>query len=139
MLKDDLYREKIKQIIHYYTTYMESEDYVFTGWELLKDPCKKASIAFSKRKRWIENKEESELKDLLSQETDKLVVVGNRSTDLYDAIQNKLHAIETNKCKGAIIRAKAKYITDREKSTTYFLSLENRKQSRSYINTLRQK
>lgn len=45
-------------------------------------------------------------------------------------IKNRLNATEHDKCKGAIIRAKAKYFTDREKSSTYFLGIEKSKQSK---------
>lgn len=64
---------------------------------------------------------------MLSGETSKLAEKENRNTDLYFAIKNRLDVIEHDKFKGAIIRAKAKYYTEREMSTTYFLSLEKLK------------
>lgn len=109
-------------------------------WEQLQTRCKGTSISFSKKKRWLEELEERTKRTALARNR-QIAVDDTRSTDFYCAIQNKFSAIEHNKLKAAIIRAKAKYVTESDKSTTYFLGLDKSKQSRAYTvyKTLRNK
>lgn len=43
------------------------------------------------------------------------------------------------KCRGAILRSKAKYALEGERCTAYFLGLEKIKQSKTYIHEIRNK
>ncbi|KAJ8004276.1 hypothetical protein DPEC_G00157130 [Dallia pectoralis] len=51
----------------------------------------------------------------------------------------ELERYEREKCRGAILRSKAKYALEGEKCTGYFLGLEKRKQSRTYIHEINNK
>lgn len=43
---------------------------------------------------------------------------------------------EKEKCKGAIVRSRAKYAVEGEKCTRFFLGLEKKKQSKIFISEL---
>ena len=54
-----------------------------------------------------------------------------------DRLKNKLDDWNTNKCKGAIIRSRDKWLEFGEKSSKYFLQLEKRNGKKKEINSVK--
>ncbi len=48
-------------------------------------------------------------------------------------LQEQLREIEDEKCKGGIIRSKAKYVVEGERSTKFFFNLEKHRQKADLI------
>lgn len=82
-------------------------------WDSVKLRIKKASINYTKERRWKENLEEKSLRDLLSKELVLLDLDPNRSTENYELCE--LSEIEQKRCRGAMIRCKVKEIIEGEK------------------------
>lgn len=57
----------------------------------------------------------------------------NINEDSLEALYTELKNMEKTKSEGAIIRSRAKYAVEGEKSTAFFLNLEKRKQEQCYI------
>ncbi len=57
---------------------------------------------------------------------------GGYSMEKYLEVKMALEKYEREKCKGAILRSKAKYALEGEKCTGYFLGLEKSRQSKTY-------
>lgn len=69
----------------------------------------------------------------MAEELEKIDKDPARSTIKYMSIRGELEAYEKDKCKGAIIRSRAQYAVEGEKCTAFFLGLEKKKQSRTYL------
>ena len=57
----------------------------------------------------------------------------NYNTEKCLELKEKFSKYEIDKCKGAIIRSKAKYFLKGEKCTLFFLGLEKSTQRRTYL------
>ncbi len=57
----------------------------------------------------------------------------------YLEVKMALEKYEREKCRGAILRSKAKYALEGEKCTGYFLGLEKSRQSKTYISEINTK
>ncbi len=83
-------------------------------------------------------KEERLLRERLREELVKAEDEEGYSMEKYLEVKMALEKYEREKCRGAILRSKAKYALEGEKCTGYFLGLETSRQSKTYtreINT----
>ena len=124
-LEQDDYKAGIKQLCTEVTNMIDIDD--IDKWELLKIKAKDFSINFAKcyrndMKTKIQNIE----KEIsLIEESDSLTFDMNRKRQL----ELQLSMLYDEKCKGAQVRSRAKWIKEGEKSTKYFFSLEKKHQS----------
>lgn len=64
---------------------------------------------------------------------------GKTYLEEYEIVRQELENLNELKTKGTLIRSKAKWIEEGEKSTKYFLQLENRNYKSKYIKCLQWK
>lgn len=108
-------------------------------WERMKNGIKSISIRYSKRRKERMMREEKVLRERLGVELGKAEDEEGYSMEKYLEVKMELDRFEKEKCRGAILRSKAKYTLEGEKCTGFFLGLEKRKQSRAYINEINNK
>lgn len=85
-------------------------------------------------------KEEMLLRERLREELVKAEDEEGYSMEKYLEVKMALEKYEREKCRGAILRSKAKYALEGEKCTGYFLGLEKRRQSKTqYISEINTK
>jgi len=117
----------------------ELDDRIGERWETMKDQIKSISIKYSKKRRREKVKEERVLRERLREELEKAENEEGYSMEKYIEVKTALEKYEREKCRGAILRSKAKYALEGEKCTGYFLGLEKRRQSKTYINEINTK
>lgn len=136
LLEDPVFTKKIKKMLYIVTDECSVNNNHIDVWDSVKLRIKKASINYSKEKRWKENLEEKSQRDLLSEELVLSDLDPNRSTENYELYKTKLSEIEQKRCRGAMIRCRFKDITEGEKCTAFFLGLEKKKQSNAFTEKL---
>lgn len=136
LLREEAYRGEIGTLLQTLSEGMDHADNLLEWWDRAKLIIKNTSLKYSRQKRRREFQEERMLRNELNIELDKLEDDKDRDTTNYLIIKKQLDQLEINKCKGAIIRSKVKYLTEREKSTAFFLAQEKRKQVKAIINDL---
>lgn len=102
-------------------------------WEVTKNKIKSLSIMYSKERKKMMIKKERELREKLRIELSRVDDEEGYSIEKYIEVKMELEKYERDKCRGAILRSKAKYALEGEKCTSYFLGLEKRRQSKTYI------
>ena len=102
-------------------------------WEGFKRDIKKMSIKYSGERRKKERMRERKVRGELEKEEGRINMMTGRGLGEYVRLKEELGEIEREKCMGAIIRSRAKYLVEGEKCTGFFLGMEKRKQGKSYI------
>lgn len=139
LLQDQQLRVKIIKTINQLKEVLNVTEDVPDWWEQVKLQCKSICIKYSKKKKWLEQQEEKELRDMFTKEAKCLALHKDRDTTLFTAIKLKLDEIEIKRCRGAVIRARAQHLLEGEKSTAYFLGLEKERQKKTFIKELKNK
>ena len=131
----DMENEKIKE----YVEENRADTQIGEIWEKVKNKIKSISIWYSKKRKVKMMKKEKELRERLRVELSKAENEEGYSMENYIEVKMELQRYEAEKCRGAILRSKAKYALEGERCTAYFLGLEKSKQSRTYIHEIRKK
>ena len=115
-LEQDDYKAGIKQLCTEVTNMIDIDD--IDIWELLKIKAKDFSINFAKcyRNDMTTKIQNIEKEISLIEEADSLTFDVNRKRQL----ERQLSLLYDEKCKGAQVRSRAKWIKEGEKSTKYF-------------------
>ncbi len=79
------------------------------------------------------------LRERLREELDKAEDEEGYGMEKYIEVKTALEKYEREKCRGAILRSKAKYALEGKKCTGYFLGLERRRPSKTYISEINTK
>jgi len=140
LLHDDVYVSEVRKIIcnskNVYNT--TRGDAKLDVWELLKIKVKEYSIAYGKKSS---RKQMQELKNLQDELNDiDVKMQANKCEELEIERKLLLHKLEAHylyKARAAQIRAKARWIEEGEKSTKFFLNLEQQHQKHNTIKKLR--
>ncbi len=121
ILKDESYKGKIKQIVENSKMHKMYEEGKRIWWDNVKWDIKNASIQYCKILRKVKNMKEMKTRKELEKETQR--IEENEKEDLGKMLklQEQLREIEDEKCKGGIIRSKAKYVVEGERSKSFFL------------------
>jgi hypothetical protein len=94
-------------------------------WEIVKYYIRKFTIDFSKKLAKEKRKEEIDLEyKIRTFETNPLST--EISNEVYTICKDKFENLQNEKIKGQILRSKAKFYEQDEKSTKYFLNLEKK-------------
>ena len=138
LLDDTEYCEIIRKIFQKTKAEYISQTSLHNIWELCKIRFKEFSIAFSinriKKFKTKITKIENEINSI-----DKYLACNNRDDDLIDKrkqLKSEYENLLREKSDGAKIRAKAKWWEQGERSSAYFLNLENIRQSNNKINRI---
>lgn len=105
-------------------------------WETLKQKMKILSIKYAKEKNGIERRDYKDVQKRFSLELEQINSNPNYDLTNYLKIKSDLKKHEVKRCKGAIIRSRAKYALEGEKCTSFFLNMEKQNQSRNCITEL---
>ena len=145
-IQEDEYKKQIRNLLdgenrrrEVYKENDRPDDSVGERWEKIKNQIKEISIRYSKKRKGKMMKEEKRLKQKWRAELSRADNEEGYNIKNYIEIKMELEKFEREKCRGAILRSKAKYALEGEKCTGYFLGLEKRKQNRTYINEINDK
>lgn len=134
LLIDDGYVKMVKDLIH--KIYNDGTIGTYTHrWEFFKFKVREFSITFSKMKSRQQKEFESKLLYNLNNYCNRQFMSEADKKSLL-SLQAQLDDLYEKKAHGAYIRARAKWIEEGEKSTSYFYNLEKRRQEKKSINTL---
>ena len=139
LLKNEEYKKNIKALIKTYQKIHENKTEILNThetWERLKLDIKNYSIQFSKSLRKSHKQKLKELENKIQEIEEKPFNEINMREKI--SFENELNQLIDNKCKGAQIRSRVKWLEEGEKNTSYFLRLENQQQSYNVIRKLAQ-
>jgi exonuclease III len=126
--------QKVCEEIHNDPTVQNMDPLV--RWDYFKFKVRQISIVYGKT--WAKAKR-CQLKDF-QQQASLLETLSTRTDEEETALQNlqlKMATLLEEKAKGAMVRARARWIAQGEKSTKYFMNLEKRTREQSTITQLR--
>ena len=130
-LDNEDYRVGIKNILQN----IDDQGNALDTWESFKNQVKDFSVKYSKQKQNSFKKTilslEKEIEDINDSPSECFNM--NRKRELED----RLSTLYDQKCKGAQVRSRSKWINEGEKNTKYFLNLEKRHQSSNVIKELK--
>ena len=135
LLDNKEYTDLIVKLLKDFTEKREVYTSESEKWESLKREIKYISISFStklaKQKRSAISSLEKEL-----QHFNKMSLDANQ-LQRKETIQSELDMLYNERCNGAKIRSRAKWFDKGEKSNKFFLSLEQHRQTRNVITSLK--
>lgn len=129
LLKDEGYKMKIVEIIMKERENEMYEEDKRVWWDNVKYEIKKYSIRYSGLIQMTKRKEEQSVRKVLKEELQK--EKGDIETILV--YENRLKEIEEGKCRGAMIRSRAKHVIEGERCTKFFFGLEENRQRADII------
>ena len=107
-------------------------------WELLKYNIRKYTMSFCSQTKLDKNREEKLLRNELNElEIDLSRYHKDETLLAYNRVKEQLKEIESEKIQGAIIRSKAKFIEEGERSTKYFYDLEKHNVSKKQMRKMK--
>ena len=138
-LIDDLeYIESMKNLIREINVLHDDIADKRVKWDMMKYEIRKYTCSYSARKKKDQNIEENHLQNKLNRLE---IQLGNiQSADVlseYEECKKRLNEIHEQKSKGAIIRSRARWQEEGEKSTKYFFDLEKVNFTRKNIRKLK--
>lgn len=105
-------------------------------WDNLKYDLKLFCISYGIERQRVNFSRERELREALTHEFNKAAESGEGNSNRILEIQELLRDFEQEKCMGAIVRSRARYVVEGEQSTKFFFGLESFTQRSSYIGEL---
>lgn len=132
-LEDEEYGKQLKSLIACEMEDKQKENDKCLWWDKVKEKIKVFSVKYARKKRGRVKREENELRAKLDEEMGKCDSEPNYNIEMFLDLKAQLSKYEIDKCKGAIIRSKAKYVLEGEKCTSFVIGLEKNKQRRTYI------
>ena len=138
LLDDQCFVEDLSEKI---PEYKQKYDYLENKslyWDMLKIEIRSFTIYYCKRNAKTKKAEEALLQEKLSS-LHKLMCENPTQETIanYYEVKMKLEQISLHKTEGAMIRSKARWCEQGERSTRYFFNLEKRIHSNKYITKLR--
>ncbi len=103
-------------------------------WEMVKLTCRSKTMEYSGAKRRRDNKTINDLERKIQDYESKLNIDNSEETNQQLKMYKfQLESIHERKAKGCMIRSRARWIDQSEKSTKYFLNLEKRNFKQKHI------
>ena len=137
LMEDKQFHGQVRQLLMDKLDYINSieEDSIDVGewWEAIKEEVKMMSIRHARKSGRKQREKEMKLRVDLNRELSKAEDEPGYSIEGFLRVRAKLARFEKEKCRGAILRSKARYTLEGERCTAFFLGQEKRKQSRTYI------
>ena len=133
LLEDNAYIQHITEVISREISVTRHLD-PSLRWDFLKYKIRSVSISYSKEKARKRRLEERIILSKINSLEKSLY--HNFSEEIYTELrleQNKLNHIYDLKLKGIMVRARARWVEEGEKSTRYFLNLEKRNKNYNVI------
>lgn len=103
-------------------------------WDTLKYDLKELSIEYGKRIRRLKRQGEGNVRALLAMELEALNKGrGEGSVARVLELEDEVRKLEVDKCRGHMIRSKARYTVEGERCTAFFFGLESKRQMKGVI------
>ena len=137
LLRDDVYIDLIKETILLLQEQYNTVTNHGLQWVLIKSDIRQLTIDYSKTRAKIRREVEGDLQKQYIQASDNFVE--NSSEEnlvIMENIKENIEAINAFKTAGLQIRAKAQFIEENKKSTSYFLNVEKRNYKMKHIKKL---
>ena len=135
LLKNPQYTDKVTRFWKHWQTKKQEFRNLNIWWDFGKKKIKHLTIKFSKKIAREKRSKRSKLeRDLIH-----YIQLNNNKTfnSKIDSINNELTELEQSRLNGAKIRSKERFYNEFEKSSAYFYSLENSRQTKKVITELR--
>lgn len=129
LLKDENYKLAVEAIITNERGKGMFEEDKRVWWDNVKYEIKKYSLRYSRLKQKIKRGEEVAVRNILKEELQK----DNGDIETIIINENRLKEIEEEKCRGAMIRSRAKNVMEGERCTKFFFNLEESRQKADTI------
>ena len=126
LLKDEEYKNQFRDNL---TEWLASYDNLTNRnlkWEIIKYEVRKFSIKYCKHKKREEKARESELENNLKKLEEKENAKDEEVFTKIERLKSELQNIQLHKAQGSIIRSRAQWNEEGEKSTSYFFNLEKK-------------
>jgi len=106
-------------------------------WDNTKYKIKKIAQIFGKEKAKERNREMNKIQNKLSEYYSKTkYCIDDNLLNKIRHLEEELQVVEEIKCKGAILRSKAKWATECDRNTKFFLQLESNRQNNNVMKEL---
>lgn len=135
ILEEKDYIEKINSIIEREKQCPLYESNILTWWDNLKLKIKQHSIRYSMRRSKQHNQKYWELQKKIEHESRRVASIPDYDVSNLKKLENELEVFEKEKCRGAILRSKAKWALEGERNNKFFLQLEKHRQQ---VNTIKE-
>jgi exonuclease III len=127
LLREKEYTTKVTQEISHLKQKYDSINDKGLKWDVIKMELRMGAISYSK---YIAKTKRDNMKELLGKLNETEISIANSPTDelLETAMQikDRIESYNAEKARGVMIRSKADWVEYGEKSSSYFLRLENR-------------
>lgn len=135
VLSEDRYVESINEKIPQWAAEAaESELDARSTWDFLKYRVREFTIEYCKTRK---TEKEKVMNDALNTVAELEMNLCEENVERYEEAMEVLREIQSEKEKGLIIRSRAKWYEEGEKSSKYFLNLEKRNKKKTQINSLK--
>ena len=112
------------------------ESDVCEWWEGLKVKFKQIAMSFARQAGQRRRRDEKALKSQMAFELGMIEADAGYDTAEYLRLREEMRAEERHRFTGAVVRSRARYVVEGERSTAFFLGLEKRRQEKSYFTEL---
>lgn len=136
ILSDETFCRRTEHLFDVFDMELELIDSVVDWWPSAKARIKKLCINYSKHKAWLTARRETALRQRLQVLDQGAASTAGPVDPEYLAVRAELEQLEVSKCRGAILRAKARHTVEGERSTAFFFGCEKAKQGKLYIDKL---
>ncbi len=133
ILLEEAYKENIRKCINYEMENPLFEENVCEWWERMKEKIKKRSIRYAKQRDFMRKTKAEEMKMAMEKEAHKIESNPEHGKEYFCQIKEEMDEYEREKSEGAIVRSRAQYAVEGERSTKFFLNLEKGQQKRKHI------
>ncbi len=120
ILLEEAYKENIRKCINYEMENPLFEENVCEWWERMKEKIKKRSIRYSKQRDFMRKTKAEEMKMAMEKEAHKIESNPEHGKEYFCQIKEEMDEYEREKSEGAIVRSRAQYAVEGERSTTFF-------------------
>ncbi len=127
LLKEEAYKENIRKCINYEMQNVLFDENVCEWWEKMKGEIKKRSTRYAKQRDFMRRSKVEVMENELKREAEKIESNPEQDKERFVQIKAEIEEYEKGKSKGAIIRSRAQYALEGERSTKFFLNLEKKK------------
>jgi len=132
ILGDENFQEIVTQAIAGTLDFTDAQ----ARWELIKYIIRSESQKYCVNRAKAARFREDKLKGDLQLLENRLEQLGEAELQQYKDVKEALSGLYDRKAEGAILRARARWLSQGEKNTKYFLGLEKRNYNRTCINQL---
>lgn len=136
LLNDEYYVNKVQEVIENEKQCILFEQSILVWWDNLKYKIKKLSQSYSQNRARERNREYYRIQNSLQRLSERIADGDSINIENYEKLKTDLSEFENEKCRGAILRSKAKWANESDKCTKFFLNLEKSRQESNTIKEL---